>query len=311
MKVIKKTGNSPLASVYVAESDSGKLVEFVESTQPPFTREEKWVLVISTLYGCPVDCKFCDAGGNYKGKLSYEDLLFQVDFLIREKYPDLHVPCKKFKIQFSRMGEPSFNPNVLKILEDLPGLYHIPGFIPSLSTIAPAGTDKFFSRLLEIKKELYPSTFQLQFSLHSTSVKQREQLIPVKKWDFRHIARYGERFFNPGGRKITLNFAVSKSTIIETAQLLKYFDPEFFIIKLTPVNPTFKALKNNIQSLIGSETGELEFKDMLEARGYETILSIGEWEENRIGSNCGQYVQSLLQECQKMPEAYSYELNSQ
>src|SRR5512138_460511 len=164
MKVIKKTGDNSLASVYVAESEEGKLIEFVESTQPPFTREEKWVLVISTLYGCPVDCLFCDAGGNYKGRLSYEDLLFQIDYPIREYYPDLNVPAKKFKIQFARMGEPSFNPNVLQLLEDLPQLYHIPGFIPSLSTIAPRGTNTFFNRLLDLKKDRYPTTFQLQFS---------------------------------------------------------------------------------------------------------------------------------------------------
>ena len=77
MRVIKKTSDSSLATVYIAESASGQWVEFVESTQPPLTRDEKWVLVISTLFGCPVDCKFCDAGGSYKGKLSYEELLFR------------------------------------------------------------------------------------------------------------------------------------------------------------------------------------------------------------------------------------------
>jgi 23S rRNA (adenine2503-C2)-methyltransferase len=308
MKVIKKTSDSSLATVYVAESASGQWIEFVESTQPPFTREQKWVLVISTLFGCPVDCKFCDAGGNYKGKLSYDDLLFQVDYLIREKYPDLCVPSEKFKIQFSRMGEPTFNPAVLRLLEDLPGLYNIPGFIPSLSTIAPKGTDAFFKKLLEIKKEKYAKTFQLQFSVHSTDKAQRDELIPVRKWDFDEIAAYGKKFFDPGGRKITLNFALSTSTIIAPDVLLKYFSPEYFIIKLTPVNPTFKAVKNNMQSLINDKSRELEIKDKLEACGFEVILSIGEWEENQIGSNCGQYVQTCLKAGEKLPEAYSYKL---
>jgi 23S rRNA (adenine2503-C2)-methyltransferase len=308
MKVIKKTSDSLLATVYVAESASGQWVEFVESTQPPFTRDQKWVLVISTLFGCPVDCKFCDAGGNYKGKLSYEDLLFQVDYLVREKYPDLQVPVKKFKIQFSRMGEPSFNPAVLKVLKDLPGLYDIPGFIPSLSTIAPKGTNSFFSKLLDIKKEQYASSFQLQFSIHSTDKAQRDQLIPVRKWDFSEIASYGRNFFDPGGRKITLNFALSTDTILDPEVLLKYFSPEYFIIKLTPVNPTFKAVKNNMQTLITGDTRKYEIKDRLEACGFEAILSIGEWEENQIGSNCGQYVQAIKSSCKKMPGAYTYEL---
>jgi 23S rRNA (adenine2503-C2)-methyltransferase len=309
MKVIKKTSDSSLATVYVAESASGQLVEFVESTQPPFTRDQKWVLVISTLFGCPVDCKFCDAGGNYKGKLSYDELLFQVDYLIREKYPDLNVTAEKFKIQFARMGEPSFNPAVLQVLQDLPALYNIPGFIPSLSTIAPKGTTKFFNKLLEIKKEKYPSTFQLQFSIHSTDKDQRDQLIPVRKWDFHEIAAYGKSFFDPGGKKITLNFALSTLTVLDPEVLLKYFSPEYFIIKLTPLNPTFKAVKNNMQSLINDNTRDIEIKNQLVACGYEAILSIGEWEENRIGSNCGQYVQACKNDQQKLPEAYRYELH--
>ena len=280
----------------------------IESTQPPYTREQKWVLVISTLFGCPVDCKFCDAGGNYKGKLSYDDLLFQVDYLIREKYPDLHVPSAKFKIQFARMGEPSFNPAVLQVLSDLPGLYSIPGFIPSLSTIAPKETTSFFTKLMEIKKEKYTSAFQLQFSIHSTNKAQRDELIPVRKWDFNEIANYGKNFFDPGGRKITLNFALSTSTIIEPEVLLKYFSPEYFIIKLTPVNPTFKAVRNNMQTLITGETRQYEIKDRLEACGFEAILSIGEWEENKIGSNCGQYVKAVMNSCKKMPGAYTYDL---
>ena len=308
MKVIKKTSDSSLATVYVAESAPGQLVEFVESTQPPFTREQKWVLVISTLFGCPVDCKFCDAGGNYRGKLNYDELLFQIDYLIREKYPDLHVPSEKFKIQFARMGEPSFNPAVLQILEDLPGLYDIPGFIPSLSTIAPKGTNAFFTKLMEIKKEKYASTFQLQFSIHSTQKAQRDELIPVRKWDFNEISRYGKNFFDPGGRKITLNFALSTSTLVEAEVLKKHFSPEYFIIKLTPVNPTFKAVKNNLQTLITGNSRHYEIKNRLEACGFEVILSIGEWEENLIGSNCGQYVQACQIAAKKMPDAYLYQL---
>jgi 23S rRNA (adenine2503-C2)-methyltransferase len=305
MKVIKKTQNSDLATVYVAESETGQLVEFVESTQPPFTRQEKWVLVISTLYGCPVDCKFCDAGGNYKGKLSYDDLLFQIDYLIREKYPDLIVPCTKFKIQFARMGEPSFNPNVLKVLEELPGLYNIPGFIPSLSTIAPKGTNNFFNQLLEIKKQKYPLTFQLQFSIHSTQKAQRDRLIPVRKWDFHEIANYGKHFFDPGGRKITLNFALTTVSIIDPDVLIRHFDPEVFIIKLTPLNPTFKSSGNKMQSLITADQTDYDILDQLKSKGYEVILSIGEWEENQIGSNCGQYVQACTKSEDKLQDAYN------
>jgi 23S rRNA (adenine2503-C2)-methyltransferase len=309
MKVISKTENSPLATVYIAQNSAGKLVEFVESVQPPFTIDEKWVLIVSTLFGCPVDCSFCDAGGSYKGRLSAAEILFQIDYPVRQRFPSGSIGTKKFKVQFSRMGEPSFNPAVLEVLEKLPGLYTWKEFIPSLSTIAPQGTDKFFERLVAVKKEMYPATFQLQFSLHSTSKIQREQMIPVKKWDFMQMARYGEKFYSDGGKKITLNFAVSKESIIDQNLLLKYFSPEIFLVKLTPVNPTFKAKKNNVYTEI---THESQFPENLPGRireaGYETIISIGELEENLIGSNCGQYVQAHLSSCDKLPEAYTYKL---
>lgn len=308
MKVISKTENSPLATVYIATNPAGKLVEFVESVTPPLSLSEKWVLIVSTLFGCPVDCNFCDAGGDYHGRLTAGEILFQIDYPVMQRFPDGVIGTKRFKVQFSRMGEPSFNPAVLEVLETLPGRYSWNEFIPSLSTIAPAGTDKFFHNLLSIKKDLYPATFQLQFSLHSTSPEQRDRLIPARKWDFGKIATYGEKFYHPGGKKITLNFAVSTDTVIDPASLLVHFSPEVFVIKLTPVNPTFKAQKNNIQTLIRDKNREYSIIEQLEAYGYTTILSVGEWEENRIGSNCGQYVQAYLKSCEELPDAYDYNL---
>lgn len=311
MKVISRTENSHLATVYIAQNSSGKLVEFVESVQPPFTLVQKWVLIVSTLFGCPVECKFCDAGGNYKGRLNADEILFQIDYPVRQRFPDGIIATEKFKVQFSRMGEPSFNPAVLEVLQKVQGLYTIKNFIPSLSTIAPAGTENFFARLMEIKKELYPELFQLQFSIHSTSHLHRNRMIPVRKWEFHKIARYGEAFFDNGGKKITLNFAVSKESIIDEKVLLNDFSPDIFLVKLTPVNPTFKARKNKIESAdLLSDLHITEIVSKLRDAGYDTIISIGEFEENKIGSNCGQYLQSYLQTCDKLPEAYAYKVSA-
>lgn len=311
MKVISRTAESELATVYIARNDSGRMVEFVESTQPPFSLSEKWVLIISTLFGCPVDCSFCDAGGKYRGRLSKEELLFQIDYPVMQRFPDRIIRTKKFKVQFSRMGEPSFNPAVLEVLEVLPGLYAWNQFIPSLSTIAPVGTEKFFDRLLEIKQRLFAETFQLQFSLHSTSLEQRNEWMPVKKWGFDEISAYGRKFYQPGGKKITLNFAVSENTVLQPSELARHFSPDIFLVKLTPVNPTYKAQSNRIVSAISRNglTGD-ELASGILSEGFEVILSVGEFEENLIGSNCGQYLQSYLRFCEKLPEAYSYDLVS-
>lgn len=290
MKIIAKAGNEDIAMVYIAEMDNGKRIEFVESVQPPFPREKKWVLTISTLYGCPVGCRFCEAGYYYQGKLSKNEIISQIDYLIESRFPDKRVPVEKFKIQFARMGEPAFNPSVLDTLEKLPSLYEAPGLFPSLSTIAPRGAFKFFQRLLEIKNTTYKDRFQLQFSIHTTDIKLRDWLIPTKKWGFEKIAEYGEEFYKNKERKITLNFALAEKMPVDPEILLSHFSPDKFLIKITPVNPTYQAIKNKISSHIIPIKEKYEIIDALEKAGYQVILSIGELEENYIGSNCGQYI---------------------
>lgn len=308
MKILAKTSNSDIATVYIAELSDGKRIEFVESTQPPFSRDKKWVLIVSSLYGCPVNCKFCDAGGEYKGKLTKEELLEQIDFLVKQYYPDSNIPVEKFKIQFARMGEPAYNNNVLEILEDLPNIYNAPGFIPSVSTIAPEGTDLFFEKLLEIKERFYRGRFQLQFSIHTTDKNMRDWLIPVKKWNFKQIAEYGNEFYKDDDRKITLNFALADNMPINPDILLKYFDPEKFLVKITPVNPTLKAVRNNINSHIIPDKSDYKIINNIKSAGYDVILSIGELEENKIGSNCGQYLTNFQSNRETLPDSYTYKL---
>ncbi len=310
MKVLAKTSDNDIATVYVAETEDNKLIEFVESLQPPYPIEDKWVFVISTMYGCPVGCKFCDSGWMYKGKLSKAAILDQIDYMIKLRYPDLRVPAKKFKIQFSRMGEPALNDSVLDVLRQLPELYEIKGFLPSISTVAPAGREEFFSQLSDIKNNLYRSGFQLQFSIHSTNPVQRDWLIPIKKWSFAQIADYGNKFYSIGERKITLNFALGKENELDTDVLLNYFDPEIFLIKITPVNPTYKAMVNNIENIVDDSDGHIETINNIKTAGYDVILSIGELEENRIGSNCGQHLMNYLNGKKNTLDAYSYALES-
>ena len=303
-----KAGDEKIAMVYVAETAGGRMIEFVESVQPPLPIEKKWVLIISTLHGCPSACRFCDAGRAFSGKVSSQDMLAQVDYMIRRRYPDLKIPAEKFKIQFSRMGEPSFNDDVLDTLEQLPLIYDAPGLIPALSTIAPAGTEAFFERLLEIKKRLYSDRFQLQFSIHSTDTEKRDWLIPVRKQDFSQMAEYGDRFYDEGSRKISLNFALAEGMPVEASVLLQHFSPERYIIKITPVNPTCVAEKNRLESQIIPEKNSYDVTEQLEAAGYEVILSIGELEENHIGSNCGQYLNSYLEDSGVLDNGYNYAL---
>jgi len=311
MKVVASAGHQEIAMVYVVEYPGG-LVECVEAIQPPRSREDKWVLMISTLFGCPINCKMCDAGGHYRGKLTEEEMFSQIEYLIGQRYPSGQVPSKQFKIQFARMGEPALNPAVLDLLRSLPGRLQAPGLLPSFSTIAPHGTDDFFEELIDIKDEYYPrGRFQFQFSIHTTDTARRDELIPVRKWDFQKMAAFGERYYQPGDRKITLNFALAEDSPVDPGVLLEYFDPELFLVKITPLNPTYQALASGLKSYVKhkDEISDYPVLQAVEQAGYQLILSIGEQEENRIGSNCGQYVQKHLLENEGLSAGYTYQVD--
>jgi len=307
MRILAKYGREDIATVYVGETSKGSIVEFVQSVQPAIPREEKWVLIISTLKGCPVGCVMCDAAGYYKGKLTSDEMLEQIDFLIESYFPDRIVKVKKFKIQFARVGEPAFNKDVLVVLERIS---HYRNLIPSISTVAPCGCDEFFEQLLKIKQKYFEGRFQLQFSIHSTDEDKRNEIIPIKKWSLEQISTYGEKFVARLDRKITLNFALSSKSKVSAKKVAGIFSPSKFLIKITPVNPTYSALINNFESDVDLSSGypvtHRAFVDELRKLGFEVILSVGELEENKIGSNCGQYIMKHIYNSAKMSEAYTY-----
>lgn len=309
MKVFAVAGKDDVAMVYMAEFSPGKAIELVEAVQPPLPREKKWVLMVSTLFGCPVACQICDAGGSYQGKLTTGEILAQIDFMVDRRYPGRKVPVENFKIQFARMGEPAFNLAVLEALEALPERYDAPGLMPSLSTIAPNSAEVFFQRLPVIKDRYYSGgRFQFQFSIHTTDEAKRDKMIPVKKWGFERMAEFGRSWHRPGDRKITLNFALVDGMPVDPQVLSKHFDPDRYLIKITPVNPTAQVARHGFTSHVDPYNPEKVqgLVDKLHASGYQVILSIGEVEENQIGSNCGQYVLKYMAGEMPVKDGYTY-----
>ncbi|MGQ9586971.1 MAG: radical SAM protein [Thermoplasmata archaeon] len=323
LNVIAEYGNEDLARVYVARmrepcgekaAPDRFLVEFVESVQPPIPREKKWVLIVSSMFGCPIKCRMCDAGGDFWGRLTADEILAQVDYMVRRRFPDRRVNVRRLKIQFARMGEPSMNPAVLEAMRRLPKDYDSVGLNVSLSTVAPksASAQEFFEKLIAVKDQHYfGGRFQLQFSIHTTDVAGRDDLIPVRKWSFEEIAAYGSRFSSPenGDRKVTLNFAPVRGYAIDASVMRRHFDPDKFLIKLTPLNPTVRSSEESLASAIDpyDRSTSDELVEAFEKEGYQVVLSIGEIEENRIGSNCGQFIQRALQARGRPHKSYELE----
>jgi len=289
-RIVLKTGRPDLAEVYLAymRGDRKYLVEFVDACAVAGgDRREKWVIIISTQFGCPAGCLMCDAGGGYLGDLTADEMLWQIRTVV-EAHPELDPrTCRKFKVQFARMGEPSLNDAVLEVIRWLGKEY--PNCIPCVATLAVAGREAWFRELLDLREGF--RDLQLQFSVNTTDAALRDELMPIGKMSFDRIARYGETFYRPGSRKPSLNFAVSDSLPLDPAVVARTFDPDRFVIKLTPLNPTRSARDNALVSLDGpgGDASLLDIRtEQFRALGYEVVCSIGDWEENRIGSNCGQ-----------------------
>ncbi len=289
--LVDKTGRRELAEVYLAtvRNDPSLLVEFVDACDPAAGgRERKWVVIVSTQLGCPVKCLMCDAGARYRGNLSAEEILAQVEHVVAANVVN-PADCAKFKVQFARMGEPALNGEVLKALWRLKDRF--PGVIPCVATIAPAGRRRWFSTLLGVRD--YFSDFQLQFSINSTDQAWRDQLMPYPKEGWEWLAQYGRRFYRPAQRKVALNFAVCAPWPVDADSLAARFDPRWFAVKLTPLNPTAQGAGNALPPLPRSPEDDRSLAaraDELRARGFDVIVSLGDPAENDIGSNCGQAV---------------------
>jgi 23S rRNA (adenine2503-C2)-methyltransferase len=120
----------------------------------------------------------------------------------------------------------------------------------------------------------------------------------------------GNQFFAQGDRKITLNFALARAMPVEPEVLLKYFSIDKYIIKITPLNPTYRAVESQLASYIKPEQDveSYEVVQALKKAGYQVIVSIGDTEENRIGSNCGQYIRRHLNAKCAIQEGYTYDV---
>ncbi|MEM3396764.1 MAG: radical SAM protein [Thermoplasmata archaeon] len=291
MEVLARKGKEENAWIYLARfrNSPNHLVEFVDSVEPGIPREKKWCINISTQFGCPVNCRLCDAGGSFQGNLTKEELLAQVKHVLNTRN---FMKTEKLKVHYARMGEPLLNPYVIESLLELSEVCKPNMPMACIATTAPTASYQNLVRIAEIKDEYYRNgKFQLQFSVNSTDEKVRDYLMPIKKMKLEELAAFGERYWDKTDRKINLNFALAKNVPVEPEVIAKLFNPDKFLIKITPVNPTKTAERNGLKSMIEFEgVPRIELSEKFREYGFDVIVSIGAKEEIEIGSNCGQFV---------------------
>ena len=136
-----------------------KEINGVENTAVDLSK--KWVATISTQKGCPMHCKFCDVPKfGFYGNASIEDMDRQIRTIIEGESVR---ETDRFNVHFARMGEPTWNDNVLAFGLALRGVVKSAGLIaktvhPVVSTMLPKANNKlrnFLQVWCSIKNEFY------------------------------------------------------------------------------------------------------------------------------------------------------------
>ena len=264
---------------------------------------EKWVITLSTQYGCPMKCNFCDVPNvKFKGNATFNDLWKQLTNAIA-LFPDIHY-TERLNIHFARMGEPILNKEVFAfakwLYKNKQTLYNysklrVETLHPVLTTSLPKkfkGLERAIHDWIEIKNEVYNGQAGLQFSINSTDSDQREKMFGGQSVDLEYLARMAEDFPSPVSRKYCLNFAYSTDFIVNPTVIAELFNPEKFMIKITPIHNNTACRENGIET-IGGYSSYAPYQDLEEgfkAEGFDTLVFIPSLDEEDGLVTCGNAV---------------------
>lgn len=262
--------------------------------------EEKWVVTVSTQYGCSMNCKFCDVPKVGKGlNATYDDLKNQIISAL-SLHPEVKT-TKRLNIHYARMGEPTWNDNVLIFTKDVRkiicpyigrSLVH-----PVISTMLPKNNkflNEYLNSWVDIKNDLFKGDAGLQFSINTTNDKLREELFSGNSLDLEEISKIGKMLDLPKGRKYTLNFAIGDEFEVNAEKLRDLFNPEKFMVKITPIHLTNACKENNIVTSNGyfDYSPYREIENNLKNVGFDVLVFIPSIEEDTSRITCGNAILS-------------------
>ena len=256
---------------------------------------EKWVATVSTQKGCAMRCQFCDCPKfGFYGNVTRDELIYEVETILQNE--DIK-KTGRFNVHFARMGEPTWNQDVLAFAENdlrtLVSRYIAAKTVhPVVSTMLPKSNknlEQFIQYWCRIKNEVYAGEAGLQFSINSTDNIQRNTQFSGLSLGLEQISALAKRLPRPVGRKYTLNFAVTEETVLDAAKLSNLFDKSFFIVKITPIHKTASAVKNgfNVTTEYTGYDVYRKFEEPLVAAGWDVIVFVPSEEEDSDRITCG------------------------
>ena len=237
--------------VYALQTEDGYPIEVTDTFLPDYTkdaigrnqnfldnynlgsRKDRWMIGVSVMSGCCVGCKFCATGRLKRCRnLTADEIVEQVEFIL-SKHPELQFgESFENKINYTRMGETFLNiKNVKEAVRKIDAKYkNIHHFV---STIGVKGSD--FSWIKD--------NITLQISLHSLDEDRRHNLIPFK--NLMTIEELG-KIRTESHLKTTVNMTLVDDADFDIEKLKKYFDKNYFFIKLSPINTNVISDKNHM-----------------------------------------------------------------
>ena len=263
--------------------------------------EEKWVITLSTQYGCNSNCKFCDVPKVGKGvNATYDDIKNQIETAL-SLHPEV-LYTKRLNIHYARMGEPSWNPNVLKVTYDLHkiakpyignSLIH-----PVFTTMCPNKNNLLIPHLQEwtndIKNDKFRGDAGLQLSINSTSEKQRQDMFNGNALTLEQISDIVKYLPMPRGRKYALNFALADNYEVNAEKLRDLFSPKKCMVKITPLHVTHSCKENNIKTS-GGYTSYVPYQKVEEElikMGFDVLVFVPSMDEDESRITCGNAILS-------------------
>lgn len=252
--------------------------------------EDRTVICCSVQSGCPFGCTFCGTGKKFLRNLDTNEIIAQVDYIFKDKKINTS-KVTKLQIMFMSMGEPFLNyDNVKEAIKILNKKY--PNAQLLVSTMAPKSKDAL-KKFIDLSKKI--DKIGLQFSIHQSTNKKRDKLIPFKnKLSLEEIRDYGIEWWKETGRKPYCNYCIDgeNNTQKNFKELRKLFSSNVFCFTFSVIcskDETMKDVTFRNLKIID------DFRKKFQEKGYDT-RTFDPAGQDDIGGGCGQlwYVQNFL-----------------
>lgn len=256
---------------------------------------DKLVVTVSSQKGCPMNCNFCDCPKlGFHGNASTIELVSEITTgiaLSGIKHGE------RLNVHYARMGEPTFNPNVIKsaeiifqIIKDSNADISFNTYHPVVSTMMPKAnkTLKSFLHRWVDTGFIYGGEdgFGLQFSINTLDEEERNKMFRNKSLSLQEISDIIKSLPMPKKRKYTLNFAVTSKCNLDVDLMNKYFNKDKCIVKITPIHETVEAVNEGYEIVKDFDVYE-KFEQPLVKDGWDVIVFVPSKEEDADRITCG------------------------